>query len=452
MPTNHELKHAVIQPNATKDQWLAYLESIHPADIEMGLGRVTRVAKALDLFKPAPTVIVVGGTNGKGTTTAILGKLLAEKGLSSACYNSPHIHQYNERINRRNSPAEARLTRDEELVAAFNAVEVGRGDIPLTYFEFGTLAALWQIKQWQVDVALLEVGLGGRLDAVNIVDTDLAIVTSVGLDHQDWLGDTLDLIGMEKAGIARSGKPLVCGQPKVANGFIEHARQIGAACIYNGADFTVDQQSDGLLLRLDLQSNNQQEFVLPKGYIPHLNIATAIAGLHRVDLLPDLAGITRAIEDTKVAGRLTPYNCRYQGKDITFLLDVAHNEQAAGYLAQQVNDCDTAILAMLADKEPAAVVSALNQIDHWHLAGLSGYRGQTSSQLKTKLNEGGQPINEENTACYQTVELALKGMLDSDRFLDGEIRGPVLVIGSFLTVSAAEQALNKMEGLTIHGI
>ncbi|MBQ0791171.1 MAG: bifunctional folylpolyglutamate synthase/dihydrofolate synthase, partial [Oleispira antarctica] len=158
---------------ATKDQWLAHLESTHPADIEMGLGRVTQVAQTLELFKPAPVVIVVGGTNGKGTTTALLGQLLAEKGLTSACYNSPHIHQYNERINRRDSATSARLSTDDELCQAFAAIEQARGNIPLTYFEFGTLAALWQIQQWQVDVALLEVGLGGRLDAVNIVDTDL---------------------------------------------------------------------------------------------------------------------------------------------------------------------------------------------------------------------------------------------------------------------------------------
>jgi dihydrofolate synthase / folylpolyglutamate synthase len=158
-----------------KDEWLNYLESTHPSDIEMGLGRVTQVAQALDLFKPAPVVIVVGGTNGKGTTTALLGQLLAQKGLSSACYNSPHIHQYNERINLREANGISRLSSDDELCRAFSAIEAGRGDIPLTYFEFGTLAALWQIKQWQVDVALLEVGLGGRLDAVNIVATDLAI-------------------------------------------------------------------------------------------------------------------------------------------------------------------------------------------------------------------------------------------------------------------------------------
>lgn len=433
----------------SKDEWLSYLESTHPADIEMGLGRVMQVAHNLDLFKPATTVIVVGGTNGKGTTTALLGQLLAQKGLSTACYNSPHINQYNERINRRDANGKARLSSDEELCTAFAAIEAGRGDIPLTYFEFGTLAALWQIKQWQVDVALLEVGLGGRLDAVNIVDTDLAIVTSVGLDHQDWLGDTLDLIGYEKAGIGRQGKPLICGQPNVSQGFIDQANAIQANTFYQGADFTIRQQTDGLLLTLhldhaDLETVKPVELVLPKGHIPHLNIASAIAGLHTLQLLPDLAGIQQAVRDTRVEGRLTDYHCSYQGRDITFTLDVAHNAQAAEYLAQQSRGCDTAILAMLGDKDPASVVSALPQIKHWHIAGLSGYRGQSAEQLVAKLSNV-------QAQCHATVAQALQDILESERFQQGEITAPIFVIGSFLTVSAAEHALKTLEGLTIHG-
>lgn len=436
-------------PMRTKDEWLSYLESTHPSDIEMGLGRVTQVACNLDLFKPAPTVIVVGGTNGKGTTTALLGQLLAQKGLSTACYNSPHIHQYNERINRRNANGVARLTTDKELCIAFAAIEAGRGDIPLTYFEFGTLAALWQIKQWSVDVALLEVGLGGRLDAVNIVETDLAIVTSVGLDHQDWLGDTLDLIGYEKAGIGRKNKPLICGQPNVAQGFIDHANILQANTLYQGVDFKITQQDDSLLLDLNassvsVHSKESVELVLPKGHIPYLNIASAIAGLNEIKLLPDLESIQRAIDDTKVEGRLTDYICSYQGQKITFTLDVAHNAQAAEYLAQQARGCDTAVLAMLADKDPVSVVAALKQVTYWHVAGLSGYRGQSAEQLAAKLVDV-------EAQCHSTVAQALQDILDSKRFQNGEITDPVFVIGSFLTVSAAEKALKTIEGLVIHG-
>lgn len=428
----------MIKAGASKDQWLAYLESIHPADIEMGLGRVTKVAKNLDLFKPAPVVIVVGGTNGKGTTTALLGQLLAEKGLSSGCYNSPHIHQYNERINQRDSSGYFRLSSDEELCKAFTAIEEGRGDIPLTYFEFGTLAALWQIKQWQVDVALLEVGLGGRLDAVNIVDTDLAIVTSVGLDHQDWLGDTLDLIGMEKAGIGRRSKPLICGQLDAPNGFIDAAESIQSITYYQGDDFIISPNGEGWLLTID-----DELFDLPKGHIPYFNIASAIAGLRTLALLPNEQGIKRAVENTQVAGRLTHYPCEYQGQSITFILDVAHNAQAADFLSAQLSSCSVAVLAMLADKDPVAVMFALPGIKQWHLASLQGYRGQTSEALHCRIKDqhSNKVLN-----CHQSVKHAIMDCLQvGDKKALAE---EVLIIGSFLTVSAAEIALDSIEGLT----
>lgn len=424
-----------------KDEWLSYLESTHPADIEMGLGRVMKVAQALDLFKPAPITIVVGGTNGKGTTTALLGQLLAEKGLSSACYNSPHIHQYNERINQRDSNGVARLTSDEELCLAFSAIELGRGDIPLTYFEFGTLAALWQIKQWQVDVALLEVGLGGRLDAVNIVDTDLAIVTSVGLDHQDWLGDTLDLIGYEKAGIGRKDKPLICGQPDVAKGFLDHAQKIGVRLTRIDKDYTINAAPKGWVLNLAPKKAESQDLLLPKGHIPFYNIASAIAGLASIDLLPDQAGIERAVENTRVAGRLTHYSCRYHEKNINFILDVAHNPQAAGFLASQLTHCSQAILALLVDKDPVGIVSSLASISHWHLAGLAGYRGQSVEQLNDRLSAS---ITDKTISLNEDIAQAIDHCLEQVQ--DGEA---ILVIGSFLTVAAAEQALENHSQLKV---
>lgn len=434
----------------SKNDWLKYLESVHPADIEMGLGRVSRVAKALNLVKPAPMTIVVGGTNGKGTTTALLGQLLAKKGLSSACYNSPHIDEYNERINKRDASNFARVISDKELCQAFEAIEEGRADTPLTYFEFGTLAALWQIKQWHVDVAILEVGLGGRLDAVNVVDTDLAIVTSVGLDHQNWLGDTLDLIGYEKAGIGRKNRPLVCGQPDVSDGFIQHAKQLQALSFYHGVDFSVEPQGDNLVIKLNLSSDDTVALNLPKGHIPYPNIASAIAGLKAVDLLPSPDLIAKAINQTQVAGRLTHYHCQYNRNKITFVLDVAHNAQAAQYLEEQVIDSDTAILAMLSDKDPQSVMSAMAAIKHWHLAGLEGYRGQSSAQLKQKVAISvAEP--DKKIHCHDTVSEALTTLLHSDRFQQGDVKGPVLIIGSFLTVSAAQQALNSIKGLIVNG-
>ncbi len=438
----------------TKEEWLNYLESTHPADIEMGLARVTKVAKKLDLFKPAPTTIIVGGTNGKGTTTALLGQLLAEKGLTSACYNSPHIHQYNERINCRSTDGTNRLSSDEELCSAFRAIEKGRGDIPLTYFEFGTLAALWQVKQWNVDVAILEVGLGGRLDAVNIVAADLSIVTSIGLDHQDWLGDTLDLIGYEKAGIGRKKKPLICGQLNVANGFIETANSLNAKTLYQGKNFSItpNKDSSGWQLSLPNSASTRSEIIeLPKGHIPYFNIASAITGLHAIGLLPDLVGIQRAVNNTKVAGRLTFYPCIYQERRVTFILDVAHNPQAAEFLATQLIDCETAVLAMLADKDPASVVQSLPRIKHWNLATLTGYRGQTSENMLYKLPQH----RDKEFNCFANVKSAMVDSLEkitkNERSIMHNDELQVLVIGSFLTVSAAELAISTIEGLTPYG-
>lgn len=435
----------------SKDEWLHYLESTHPSDIEMGLGRVTQVAQTLDLFKPAPIVIVVGGTNGKGTTTALLGQLLAEKGLSTACYNSPHIHQYNERINCRDAQGIARLSTDQELCDAFAAIEKGRGDIPLTYFEFGTLAALWQIKQWQVDVALLEVGLGGRLDAVNIVDTDLAIVTSVGLDHQDWLGDTLDLIGMEKAGIGRKDRPLICGQPEVSQGFLDHSHRIGANVIRIDQHYTIKPSATGWAFNLNLiqadadiasdKTVSNIELELPQGHIPFYNIASAIAGLASINLLPDLKGIQYAVENTRVAGRLTHYECRFQDKNINFILDVAHNPQAASFLSTQLSACSQAILALLIDKDPEGILTALHNVSHWHLAGLSGYRGQTAEQLHSAI---GSRFSSKIASLNTDVAGAINHCLEQAK--DGET---ILVIGSFYTVAAAEHTLEHHSQLKV---
>jgi len=439
----------------TKEEWLNYLESTHPADIEMGLARVTKVAENLGLFKPAATTIIVGGTNGKGTTTALLGQLLAEKGLTSACYNSPHIHQYNERINCRSADGSSRLSSDEELCGAFRAIEKGRGDVPLTYFEFGTLAAIWQIKQWNVDVAILEVGLGGRLDAVNIVAADLSIVTSVGLDHQDWLGDTLDLIGYEKAGIGRKNKPLICGQPNVADGFIKTANRLHAKTLYQGKDFSItpNNNNSGWHLSLPISAANKSEIIeLPKGHIPYFNIASAITGLDAIGLLPELAGIQRAVNNTKVAGRLTFYPCLYQGRRVTFILDVAHNPQAAEFLATQLIDCDSAVLAMLADKDPVSVVQSLPRIKRWSLATLTGYRGQASENILQKLT----PLpSDKEFNCFSSVKSAmvdsLKEITSNERNEKRNDELQILVIGSFLTVSAAELAIRTIEGLTPYG-
>lgn len=416
------------QASWNKDDWLCYMEAVHPAEIEMGLGRVRQVAEKMDLIRPAETVVLVGGTNGKGTTSALLKNLLACQGKSSGLYNSPHIHQYNERVNVCLN-GESRLITDEELIASFQAVEQGRGDIPLTYFEFGTLSALWQIRHWQVDVAIMEIGLGGRLDACNIVDPDLSIVTSVGLDHQDWLGDTLDLIGAEKAGIGRKGKPLVCGQLNVSQGFVDATNNIGANTLYQGEHFSIALDSAGAACYHD--DDIKLEFT--EYHIPYWNIASAIAGLKQLAVLPAPQLIVDTVANTRVEGRLSRQSLTLDSKTINIVLDVAHNPQAAGYIASQTEEqCQHCVLAMLADKDPQGVVNELGFIRHWSVAGLDGFRGQTAAQLLARLPQSMHA----DCVPYGSVADALQQSCQSMR--DGDT---LLVIGSFLTVSEAEDWL-----------
>ena len=427
-----DLKSFELKPQASwnKDDWLSYMESVHPAEIEMGLGRVRQVAAQMDLVRPAKTVILVGGTNGKGTTTALLKNLLAQQGKSSGLYNSPHIHQYNERVNVC-LDGESRLISDEELIASFQAIEAGRGDIPLTYFEFGTLSALWQIKQWQVDVAIMEIGLGGRLDACNIVEPDLSIVTSVGLDHQDWLGDTLDLIGAEKAGIGRKNKPLVCGQLNVSQGFIDAAESIGADISYQGKDFSIQKTDSGLVFE-----NKVLSLTFDQYHIPYWNIASAIQGLSLLGELPAAEEIKNTVDTTQVEGRLSCQKINFHGKQLKVVLDVGHNPQAATYVAEQVKDsCEHCVLAMLSDKNPAGVVESLPFINHWALAGIEGFRGQTAAELKDKLPKACSSEAE----LFETVAQALQSQCKAAG--DGET---ILVLGSFLTINEAKIWLGNL--------
>ena len=220
--------------NKSLNQWLEYLESIHPTEIEMGLNRVRTVAQRMDLIKPASKVMLVAGTNGKGSTVTYCSTILSQCGLLVGSYMSPHLHVYNERVRINN-----KMASDLDLVESFEAIETARQDITLTYFEFGTLSSLYIFKKYKVDCAVVEVGLGGRLDATNIVDPDVSVVTSVGLDHQDWLGDDLDQIAYEKAGVFRSGKMAVCGEEGVSSRLIEHAESIGANLLIKNTDYSV---------------------------------------------------------------------------------------------------------------------------------------------------------------------------------------------------------------------
>jgi len=357
----------------TPDEWLSYQERVNVRSIELGLDRVRAVWQRMGAPATARHVITVGGTNGKGSTVAMLEAMLTAAGQRVGCYTSPHLLRYNERIRIEGADAA-----DEALIASFERIEAARGEIPLTYFEFGTLAALDLFARADLDVAVLEVGLGGRLDAVNIIDADVAVVTTVDLDHMDWLGPDRDSIGAEKAGIARKGRVTVVGELDPPTGLLEALHRIGAKVERAGVDFMVDRlaaggwqwrHQDGTALALP-----DPMLVAP---VQYANAAAAIAALHALQLKDgalasgDLAGAAAmGLRAAHVAARLQSL-----GGDPMLVVDVGHNPQAARALAEWLDANPGgrvhAVYGALADKDVAGVIRALgSRIDHWHLAGL----------------------------------------------------------------------------------
>lgn len=398
--------------SASLEQWLERLEQLHPTEIDLGLTRVKQVAERLNCLKPAPLTIIVGGTNGKGTSSALLVELLRAQGLTVGAYNSPHIHRYNERISIDGTQAS-----DADICQSFRKIEEQRQDISLTYFEFGTLAALCHFQQQQVDACVLEVGLGGRLDAVNIVDADISIVTSIGLDHQSYLGNTLELIAYEKCSIARADKWLVCGQPNAPKAAKETVLKLGGKICQRDQDFFIEANTTGFDLRFQYE-HQEHHWSLPPAHIPHHNIASAVQALALIKRLPTLEQTTTALKNLRVPGRLQSF----QRGQLTLTLDVAHNEQAAAYIGQKLNHVDGIVLGMLADKEPEKVVIALPTTDQWLLLSLACPRGLSAEQLAARAQ-----ITTEVT-CVTHIE---------DVFAQLPKQGHWLICGSFYTVDAA---------------
>jgi dihydrofolate synthase/folylpolyglutamate synthase len=371
----------------TLAEWLGYQESTHPRDIELGLDRVRRVWEAMGAPRPAPIVITVGGTNGKGSTVALIEGMLRGAGYRVGCYTSPHLLRYNERIRLDGVDAT-----DDALVASFERIEAARGAIPQTYFEFGTLAAIDLMSRARLDIAVLEVGLGGRLDAVNIVDADVAVVTTIDLDHQDWLGGDRDSIGREKAGIARAGRPVVVGEWQPPTGLLDALRDIGASVIRAGVAYTTDQPDGQGEWRWRQQDGTTLDLPRPGLDAPVQveNAATAIAAIFalgsRVDVPPD--AMRRALRDVRVPGRLQ----RIAEHPLT-LVDVGHNPQAARALADWLDATPhrgrvRAVYGALADKDVGGVIGALGtRVDHWYVAGLDrdSPRGLPASAVTATL-------------------------------------------------------------------
>ncbi len=408
----------------TLAQWLDYQQRVHPKSIDMGLERVGEVAKRLGVGKPARHVVTVGGTNGKGSTVAFLEAIARAAGLRTGAYTSPHLLRYNERV--RIDGAEAA---DAALVAAFERIEAARGDVPLTFFEFGTLAALLLFEAADLDLAILEVGLGGRLDATNIVDPDCAVITTVDLDHQDYLGEDREAIGAEKAGILRAGKPCVLAEKDPPSSVLRRAYAIGAFAIRGHSDYLVDVLGAGWRWR---EPGYEIELPDPAMAAPAQrdNAAAAIAALRALDLpVPD-AAIREGVASARAPGRLQVL----AGEPET-VLDVAHNPQGARQLAAwlQGNPRPTvAVFSALADKDLGGVCEALAPwLQAWHLGPITdaGPRGLPVDELARRLGE-------HLPADILHPHRSLADALAAARQAAGA-QGRVLVFGSFHTVAAA---------------
>lgn len=439
---------AELQPGSTGslDTWLKHLETLHSREIDLGLERVKAVALRLNLPLTAASrncrVITFAGTNGKGSTLAMTQAMALAAGLSVGSYTSPHFLHFNERIQINGEPVS-----DEAIIQAFERIEAARCQpadqtLSLSYFEFATLAGLLLFQDAGLDLWLLEVGLGGRLDAVNIVDCDVAVLTTVALDHQDYLGDTLELIGAEKAGIFRAGCPAVLGSEQLPDSVGKIAVELGAEVFQLGRHYfrSVPQQNCWQWRGQDLQHQPKQLADLPINSLPADNAATAVQAL--LLACPDIP--QQAVMKGLAAAQLTGRMQRITHASGHWLLDVAHNPEAATYLAKQLQNQPlkrrVAVVGMMADKDIAATLQPLLPlVDGWITTSLPLPRAARSQQLAELLQKQGAPVLEvcDDVQLLQAYQVALKQLQQGYE--------EVLVMGSFFTVAGILKLLPKNE-------
>lgn len=422
--------------------WLEHIDRVHPTEIELGLERSQTVAQRLKVLPPAPQVITVAGTNGKGSVVACLEHVLSSSTLRIGCYSSPHLEHFNERIR-----IDGKALSDSRICRALSEVEAVRGDISLTYFEFATLATLWLFSRAEVDVAILEVGLGGRLDAVNIVDPGLCIITRIDLDHQQWLGEDRESIAMEKSGILRKGMPFICGDPDPPNSLMSRAEALQCPTLRAGEDFSLAPSESGQWIwKLTATDCEPTEFeTIGEPHLLPINVVTAAQSLLRVKL----PGLTLSPEDVAKHCLTTTAPGRQEWRrdkitDRRVLLDVAHNPAACASLARTLSA--TAhdgrvrfVLAVMADKKIQDMVQHLDSIaDIWYIAQIDSPRCLPVDQFaKQILNSGSRhPIGH-----YLSVEQAYR-----EACMTAGESDLIVVTGSFLTVAAVRKLSRAEEG------
>jgi dihydrofolate synthase/folylpolyglutamate synthase len=407
------------------ESWLAFIEKQHPKTIALGLDRVSEVLVRLETELRCP-VITVAGTNGKGSTCAMLESVLKAAGYRTGLYTSPHLLRYNERVRVRGEEAG-----DAALCEAFAAVEAARRDIPLTYFEYGTLAALWLFARQNVEAAVLEVGLGGRLDAVNAVDADCAVLTSVGIDHVDYLGGTRDSIGREKAGIFRTGRPAVIAEPDPPAPVLAAP---GEKLLFR-KDFGYTAEASQWSYWGPAAKRAGLAYPALRGAVQLRNAAAALCALDTLrDRLPlAMQEIRRGLAEVELPGRFQVLPGRPQ-----VVLDVAHNVEAARTLAQNLAASGfapetIAVCGMLRDKDIGGVLREMApQITRWHLASLSGPRAASAGELAIHLKDA--PEVHQYASPAQAFAAAKEAAHENDK---------IVVFGSFLTVGETMAWLNS---------
>lgn len=410
--------------------WLAWQEKLHPNAIDLGLERLQRTLDRIGWERPACPVITVAGTNGKGSCVALTARILAEAGYRVGTFTSPHLLRYNERI-----AVGGVEVSDEALIAAFERIDAARGDDTLTFFEFNAAAALLVLADAQPDAILLEVGLGGRLDAVNVVDADVALVTSIDLDHCDWLGHDRETIGREKAGVFRAGRPAIFGAREMPASIGEYARQIGAELRQLGRDF--DWSGAGEHWTWRGQRSEQRDLPPPAlyGQTQYDNAAAVLAALEVLEsrLPVPRSAIERGLQTVTLPGRFQIIR-QSEPQPIEWILDVAHNPAAARTLAAQLAASDRkehriAVCGVLSDKDIEGIVGELrNAFDAWVVVGLQGPRALTPDALAERVRQAGVRVEavaaDVVAGCLAAQALAGAG----DR---------IVVFGSFLTVGPA---------------
>jgi dihydrofolate synthase/folylpolyglutamate synthase len=420
------------------EQWLARLETLHPSEIELGLDRVSAVASSIGVLEPAQAVVTVAGTNGKGSAVWVLEALLKECGLCVGAYTSPHFLRFNERIRVGGQEVD-----DADIVAAFERIEAARGSITLTYFEFATLAALLVFQRRECDVLVLEVGLGGRLDAVNILDASVAVITSIDLDHQGWLGESRDEIGREKAGITRAGRPVVIADPEPPQGLVSAINAVGATPRMRlGREFTLHDEGgnrwSGRISRLD----GKQRCLPPcdKGALLPENVVAALQAVLLLGIEFSDEQLAAALDHEPPAGRRQ----RRQIDGREYLLDVAHNPASVNKLLEYIGSTPCigrriAIFSAMNDKDLESMVRRIaGHFDGWFLADQpANPRAVPATRLAELLRGVGEGRISISKNLRQAFRRARSVMQEGDQ---------LAVFGSFYTVAEVMPLLDREAG------